>query len=150
MGWVTKEQIERAKQIDVLDYIQKTESQNIKRVGREYRLKDHPSLAVSPGKWYWHSHKIGGKGYKLIETKAPDGYELDHGENVFGITEQGVTVELTAINEKIPEKPRTPQNPGSPKTGDDRNPALWLAIMGAAMAGLVLTLRRRKKTFGIH
>ena len=61
MGWVTEEQIERAKSIDVLDYIQKTESQNIKRVGREYRLKDHSSLAVSPGKWYWHSHKIGGK-----------------------------------------------------------------------------------------
>ena len=61
MGWVTEEQIERANTVDVLDYIQRTESQNIKRVGREYRLKDHPSLAVSPGQWYWHSHKMGGK-----------------------------------------------------------------------------------------
>jgi len=61
MGWVTEEQIERAKKTDVLEYIQKTESQNIKRVGREYRLKDHPSLAVSPGKWYWHSRGIGGR-----------------------------------------------------------------------------------------
>jgi hypothetical protein len=61
MGWVTDEQIDRAKEVDVLDYILKTEPDNIKRVGREYRLKDHPSLAVSPGKWYWHSHKMGGR-----------------------------------------------------------------------------------------
>ena len=61
MKWVTDEQIDRANQIDVLEYILKTEPQNIRRVGKEYRLKDHPSLAVSPGKWYWHSRRIGGR-----------------------------------------------------------------------------------------
>jgi len=45
----------------VLEYILKTEPQNIRRVGKEYRLKDHKSLAVSPGKWYWHSRGIGGR-----------------------------------------------------------------------------------------
>ena len=51
MGWVTEEQIERANQIDVLDFILRTEPQNIQRRGKEYRLKDHPSLAVSSRKW---------------------------------------------------------------------------------------------------
>jgi hypothetical protein len=59
--YVTEEQIERAKEIDVLEYILNTEPQNIRRVGKEYRLKDHKSLAVSPFKWYWHSRGIGGR-----------------------------------------------------------------------------------------
>ena len=61
MGWVTKEQIERAREVNVLDYILTYESDNIKRVGSGYRLKEHESLAVSDKGFYWHSHGIGGK-----------------------------------------------------------------------------------------
>jgi hypothetical protein len=61
MGYVTKEQIERARQVNILDYILSYEPGNVKRVGNGYRLKDHESLAVSSGKWYWHSHGIGGR-----------------------------------------------------------------------------------------
>ena len=59
--FVEKEQVERAKEIDVLDYIFATEPHNIKRVGNGFRLKDHDSLSVASGKWYWHSRGIGGK-----------------------------------------------------------------------------------------
>jgi len=55
-----------------------TEPQNLKRIGREYRLKDHPSMSVRRGAWYWHSQGIGGyspvqflvkvRGMKLIEA----------------------------------------------------------------------------------
>ena len=61
MGFVTKEQIERARQVNVLDYILAYESDNIYSVGSGYRLKDHESLAVTNGKWYWHSRGFGGK-----------------------------------------------------------------------------------------
>ncbi|MCL2516926.1 MAG: DUF3991 and toprim domain-containing protein [Oscillospiraceae bacterium] len=61
MGWVTKEQIERARQVSVLDYVLRYESGNIKRVGNEYRLRDHESLAIGEKGFYWHSREIGGK-----------------------------------------------------------------------------------------
>jgi hypothetical protein len=78
MGYVTKDQIERARQYSVLDYVLSYESGNVKRVGSAYRLKDHESLAVSDKGFYWHSHGIGGKtaldyltnirGYGLVEA----------------------------------------------------------------------------------
>jgi hypothetical protein len=61
MAYVTTDQIERARQINVLDYILTHEANNIKRVGNAYRLKDHKSLAISDKGFYWHSHGIGGK-----------------------------------------------------------------------------------------
>lgn len=78
MGYVTKEQIERARQYSVLDYVRIYESDNFKRVGNGYRQKEHPSLAVSDDGFYWHSREIGGKtaldyltfvrGYGLVEA----------------------------------------------------------------------------------
>ncbi|MCL2798643.1 MAG: DUF3991 and toprim domain-containing protein [Firmicutes bacterium] len=78
MGYVTKDQIERARQIKVLDYILKYESNNVKRVGNGYRLKDYESVAVSEKGFYWHSHGKGGKtaldyltdirGYGLVDA----------------------------------------------------------------------------------
>ncbi|MCL2853946.1 MAG: topoisomerase, partial [Defluviitaleaceae bacterium] len=61
MGWVTKGQLDRARQIHVLEYVLRYESNNIKRVGGEYRLRDHESLAVGSKGWYWHSRDRGGK-----------------------------------------------------------------------------------------
>jgi len=59
MKWVTPDQLKRARQIPVLAYIQAHESGNLKRVGREYRLRDHESVAVGEKGWYWHSRGIG-------------------------------------------------------------------------------------------
>jgi len=86
-----------------------------------------------------------GIGYKWLETKSPAGFKLNGAEILFDITEDGVTIELSADNDRIPE---IPQNPGNPKTGDTSNMALWIGLMSASVAGLILTMRRRKKTFG--
>ena len=59
MGQVTKDQIERARQVGILDYILTCEPDNVKRIGNEYRLKDHESLAVNEKGFYWHSHGFG-------------------------------------------------------------------------------------------
>ncbi|MCL2081773.1 MAG: hypothetical protein FWH04_00825 [Oscillospiraceae bacterium] len=59
MADVSKDQIQRARQYDILDYILTYEPDNVRRVGNSYRLKDHPSLAVKEGGWYWHSRNIG-------------------------------------------------------------------------------------------
>ena len=46
MGGVTKEQLERARQLPVLDYILLNESGDYKRIGNGCRLKADNSLAV--------------------------------------------------------------------------------------------------------
>ena len=62
MPGVSKEQIERAKEWDLLSYLQAREPQELKRCGVfEFCLKSHDSLKISNGKWNWHSQGIGGK-----------------------------------------------------------------------------------------
>jgi len=61
MTGVSKEQIARAKEVQILDYILSNEPNNVKRVGKAHYLKDHNSLEISNGLWNWHSQGIGGK-----------------------------------------------------------------------------------------
>ena len=62
MPGVTKEQIGRAKEWDLLSYLQTYEPQELRRCGgSEYRTVTHDSLKISNGKWHWHSRGIGGK-----------------------------------------------------------------------------------------
>jgi hypothetical protein len=62
MPGVSKEQIERAKAVPILDYLLAHEGDNFKRVGNAYyrRDPDHNSLEVSNNLWNWHSHGVGG------------------------------------------------------------------------------------------
>ncbi|MDR2654904.1 MAG: DUF3991 domain-containing protein, partial [Oscillospiraceae bacterium] len=61
MPGVGKEQIARAKEISIEDYILRNEPNNVRRVGFAYYLKDHESLEISNGMWNWHSQGVGGK-----------------------------------------------------------------------------------------
>ena len=62
MPGVTKEQIGRAKEWDLLSYLQAYEPQELRRCGgSEYRTVTHDSLKISNGKWHWHSRGIGGR-----------------------------------------------------------------------------------------
>ena len=59
---VTKEQINRAKEWDLLTYLQAYEPQELKRCGpREYCTVTHDSLKISNGMWCWNSRGIGGR-----------------------------------------------------------------------------------------
>ena len=61
VDFVTPEQIEKARSVDLLDYVKRTEPGNVERCGHdEYRLKDHDSLKISNGKFHWFSRGIGG------------------------------------------------------------------------------------------
>ena len=78
MAGVTREQIDYAKQVDILDYILSHEPDNVKRIGNAYYLKDHDSFSISNGLWIWRSQDIGGKnvvdylikvrGYSFVEA----------------------------------------------------------------------------------
>ncbi|MDL2248686.1 toprim domain-containing protein [Tyzzerella sp. OttesenSCG-928-J15] len=60
MPGVSKEQVEAARQVDLLSWLQQNEPGNLRKVGGEYCLRDHDSLKISNGKWNWHSRGIGG------------------------------------------------------------------------------------------
>lgn len=62
MPGVSKEQIARAKEWDLLSYLQAKEPQELKRCGAcEFSMKSYDSLKISNGKWHWHSRGIGGR-----------------------------------------------------------------------------------------
>lgn len=59
---ITREQIDAARQTDVLDYLTRCEPGNIRRCGfNTYCLRDHDSLKISNGMWYWFSQGTGGR-----------------------------------------------------------------------------------------
>lgn len=61
MPGVTKEQIAKAKEWDLLSYLRAYEPQELKKCGNEYQTVGHGSLKISNGKWHWHSRGIGGR-----------------------------------------------------------------------------------------
>ena len=62
MAYFTPEDIQQAKQLDLLTYLQIYEPDQLVKVsGDTYCTKEHDSLKISNGKWHWFSRKIGGK-----------------------------------------------------------------------------------------
>ncbi len=59
--YVTKEEIEQARQLDLLSYLQRYRPDELVRVARGvYSLRSHDSLKISNGKWYRWSKGVGG------------------------------------------------------------------------------------------
>ncbi|MGI6196236.1 MAG: DUF3991 domain-containing protein [Eubacteriales bacterium] len=79
MPYIEPEAVIKAKQIDLLSYLQACEPHNLVKVSHDtYCTKEHDSLKISNGKWCWWSRGIGGKtaldylikvkGYNFIEA----------------------------------------------------------------------------------
>lgn len=59
---MTKEEIARAKELDLLTYFKLVEPANLKLVGKEYRHKVHSSLTISKDSlWCWHCIGLRGR-----------------------------------------------------------------------------------------
>lgn len=62
MPQVSQEQIDRAKSVDLLSYLQTYEPHSIIRQGHDrYVLRDHDSFVISNGRWNWFSRGYGRK-----------------------------------------------------------------------------------------
>ena len=62
MAGVTKEEISRAKELDLLTYFKLVEPGNLKLMGKEYRHKVHSSLTISKDSlWCWHCIGLRGR-----------------------------------------------------------------------------------------
>ena len=91
--------------------------------------------------------------YYLVETKAPEGYQMDETKHEVTFTYvDDKTPVIEAIqkvtNEKLPEDTPSVSNP---KTGDDTNlwfPALCLILSTGGLIGMGVASRRKKKKGG--
>ena len=96
------------------------------------RSKKFDKKIISETEWYYEGWFASEADYYLVE-KVPEGYMV-HYENVgahAGETDRcynGGTI----INYKVP------------KTGDDANPALWIALAALGIGGLALLLKKRR------
>lgn len=62
MAYVSPAQIARAREMDLLTYLQLYEPDNLVRFsGETYCTREHDSLKISNGKWNWFSRGIGGR-----------------------------------------------------------------------------------------
>jgi hypothetical protein len=72
--YVTREEIQEAKRLDLLSYLQACEPHELVKCGSGYQTKTHDSLKISNGLWHWYSRGIGGKTALdyLIHVKGMD------------------------------------------------------------------------------
>ena len=62
MAYIPEEQVAKAKEMDLLTWLQNYEPQELVQFsGNTYCTREHDSLKISNGKWYWFSRGIGGK-----------------------------------------------------------------------------------------
>ena len=58
----SKSELRKSREIDLLTFLQQYEPQELVHVaGNTYCTRDHDSLKISNGKWYWFSRGIGGR-----------------------------------------------------------------------------------------
>ena len=107
----TQGQINRAKNMDLLDYIRQRGYSLFQSAANEYRLKEHDSLVISNNKWKWFSQDIGGDTLDFVtkyEGKSfKEAMEIligDKGrESVKQYDSKNVEKEIKEISE-LPEK----------------------------------------------
>lgn len=61
MSYVSEEQIREARQMDLLSYLRANDPSELVHIsGQNYCTREHDSLKISNGKWYWFSRGFGG------------------------------------------------------------------------------------------
>lgn len=59
MGYIAADDILKAREMDLMTYLRNYEPQELVRVsGNTYCTREHESLRISNGKWYWFSHDV--------------------------------------------------------------------------------------------
>lgn len=101
MAYIPPETIEKARQVDLLTYMKACEPDELVHIsGNHYCTREHDSLKISNGKWYWFSRGFGGYNALdyLIKVK-----EVPFMEAVERITGQ-VPYQSPAVSHKSKQK----------------------------------------------
>ena len=93
---VSPEEIERAREIDLLSFLKKHRPYELVRISRgNYCTKTHDSLKISNGKWMWFSRGIGGVSaldylIKVEGKKLPEAVREINGESILRVKNKGI------------------------------------------------------------
>ena len=104
MAYFTPEQISRAKEIDLLTYLQNFNPDELVYESRNtYHTRTHDSLKINNGMWYWFSRNIGGKNaleylIQVEEYKFTDA--VSHLLNQKGLEKKYVPKQILTEKEK--------------------------------------------------
>lgn len=138
MSRITQEQIEQARQIDILAYMQTHEPDELVRVGsKEYKTRTHDSLRISEnGKWNWCSQGFGGTNALnyLIRVKG-----IDFVSAVRLLCESSPVPTGQSENHAIRSRDRPSPVPFSVPTPDQSNKTVLQYLRGRGISDHVLT-----------
>ena len=114
MLFIPQETIHRARELDLLTYLQNFDSNNLVKLGNDtYCTKEHDSLKISNGKWNWFSRGIGGKSALdyLIKVEGMEFTEaVEHIINCMGDRTTIRASKNTTPKEKVLVLPKANQN----------------------------------------
>lgn len=100
MAYVTAEDIAKAREMDLLTYLRNYEPHELVKVANgTYCTREHDSLKISNGMWYWFSRSIGG-GTALDYLIQVKGYSLPEAVE----TILGRSLEKTPVPYKQPDR----------------------------------------------
>ena len=113
MGYIAADDILKAREMDLMTYLRNYEPQELVRVsGNTYCTREHESLRISNGKWYWFSHDIGGRSALDYLIKVKDYSFIDAVKTILG---------NAAVKEPIPyhQKEKANRDLLMPKLDED-------------------------------
>ena len=85
MPYIPPEIVEKAKEMDVLTYLQNYEPNELVKVGNgTYSTKTHDSIRISNGLWNWFSRGVGGKNAVSYLMKVKNYSFLDAIQTIIG------------------------------------------------------------------
>ena len=104
MAYIPPETIEKARQMDLLTYLQTFEPNELVHIGgNHYCTREHDSLKISNGKWYWFSRGFGGYNALDYLVKVKDVPFMEAVERISGVA--AYTPPATVRTEKA-KKPK--------------------------------------------
>ena len=99
MAYIPPETIEKARQVDLLTYMKACEPDELVHIGgNHYCTREHDSLKISNGKWYWFSRGFGGYNALDYLVKVKDVPFVEAVERISGVA--AYTPPTTARTEK--------------------------------------------------
>ena len=102
MSGVTLEEIKKAREIDLLSYLQEQEPEEIVSLGHgNYTTRTHDSLKISNGAWMWFSRGFGG--YSALDYLVKV-REIDFVEAVKILNRQIPAYKSVPCNYRLKEK----------------------------------------------
>ena len=110
MAYYDTNTIKKVKSIDLLTYLENYEPDNLIKFSRDtYCTKEHDSLKISNGMWYWFSKGIGGISALDYLIKVKDKLFTEAVEIILGKIGEHEPIKVESIRKKEPSKLIVPE-----------------------------------------